>query len=144
MLQNNIRKELISFIGNRALELESSFSTIKLNGLKEGDKSFFIIVAFENVLQGLWDRSWDTILTNVDNRMIRVSVDCKFLIKVHNKLLSYIENSDNLYWDITFSRSLRQLNKLRKGALGNQKVPLADLIIKFKEELKYKNRRSYR
>jgi hypothetical protein len=116
-------------------ELVANFQDVPLNGSKPANAGFFIRIAFEDIIQGIWNSSFTE--CPIINRPTKI-IDEKVLTKVFQKLLVFNENSEELYWAVLYSLSLRK-GSIDKD-LTQSKLNISAFLEQNKEIYSFKRR----
>lgn len=104
----NRKKLLINNIYKKASTVTEIYKEVtRLNSTKPGDVNFFILVAVEAVIQGIWNGSFHTIEYKFLGEDKVIILDEKWLSKIFRRLLTYTEDSTVLYSDILYCKSIR-------------------------------------
>lgn len=137
-MEKNLMKYLELHINERAEELAVQYKEVDVNGKSRAEPSFFIQIAWENILQGIWDGSYDKTTYYFDGKVRTKEVTALMLKKVFNKLITFSENSDEFYWSVIYSFSLR--NKSVKSNLATQKLAIGTYLDDKRSKLDYQVR----
>lgn len=124
----NLNRHLHNCIVIKANELVEIYKDVPLNGERPANNIFFVRIAIETVTQGIWNGQFDEFTYYFDNKLIQKPVTDKHLTKIFNKLLTYSETSEELYWNIIFSLSLRN-KSIKKAEIDRQKMIISEFLI---------------
>jgi hypothetical protein len=119
-----------------ANELVENYKDVPLNGTKPASAGFFVRIAFENIIQGIWNSSFDS--CSIPGRNT-IYIDEKILTKVFQKLIIFNENSEELYWSVLYSFSLRSKSGINRD-ITQSKMNVSEFISEKKEKYSYKDR----
>lgn len=133
----NLNSHLHSCIVVRANELVEIYKDVPLNGERPANNIFFARIAIETVTQGIWNGQFDEFVYYFDGKLRQKIVTNKHLTKILHKLLTYGENSEELYWNIIFSLSLRN-KSIKQAQIDKQKLAISEYLINKKGYLDLK------